>query len=80
MRAADMQAATNAAVAGIIGHHTQVLQSQTPEVHSLRQEIAQSRGTVEKQDIEIAEHNRHIVELSATVAHHGVTPHRFPQN
>lgn len=70
----DIQSVTNAAVAGIIQHYTQALTDQTREVHSLRDEIADLRATVEAQNVEIAELNNHIVDLSAALARHGVEP------
>lgn len=72
--APKVQEVTNAAVAGIIQHYTQALTDQTKEVHSLRDEIAELRGTVEAQNIEIAELNNHIVDLSAALGRHGIEP------
>lgn len=70
----DVQAVTNAAVAGIIQHYTQALTDQTKEMHSLREEVAELRATVEKQNMEIAELNNHIVDLSAALGRHGIAP------
>lgn len=70
----DVQAVTNAAVAGIIQHYTQALTEQTREVHELRNEIASLRETVEAQNVEIAELNNHILDLSAALERHGVPP------
>ena len=72
--APKVQEVTNAAVVDIIKHYTQALTDQTREVHSLRDEIADLRGTIEAQNIEIAELNNHIVDLSAALARHGVAP------
>jgi len=70
----DVQAVTNAAVAGIIQHYTQALTDQTKEVHELRREVAEMRDTIEAQSREIAELNNHIIDLSAALDQHGVTP------
>lgn len=70
----DVQAVTNAAVAGIIQHYTQALAEQTKEVHELRTEIAAMRETIETQSREIAELNNHIVDLSKALQEHGVPP------
>ncbi len=70
----DVQAVTNAAVAGIIQHYTQALTDQTKEVHQLRDEIAEMRDTIEGQSREIAELNNHIVDLSNALEQHGVPP------
>lgn len=73
-KAPDVQAVTNAAVAGIIQHYTQALADQTKEVHALREEIAELRHTVERQNTEIADLNGHIIELSAALSRHGIDP------
>lgn len=70
----EVQAVTNAAVAGIIQHYTQALTDQTKEVHELRAEIAEMRDTIEGQSREIAELNNHIVDLSKALQEHGVPP------
>lgn len=72
--APDVQAVTNAAVAGIIQHYTQALAEQTREVHALRGEIADLRDTIEGQNQEIAELNNHIIDLSTALERHGVSP------
>lgn len=70
----DIQSVTNAAVAGIIQHYTQALTDQTREVHALRDEITDLRHTIEAQNIEIAELNNHVVDLSNALARHGIAP------
>ena len=70
----DMQTVTNAAVAGVIGHYIEALTLQTAEVHSLRADIEELRQTVELQNVEIAELNNHIGDLSAALARHGIAP------
>jgi uncharacterized coiled-coil protein SlyX len=70
----DVQAVTNAAVAGIIQHYTTALAAQTKEVHDLRAEIAEMRETIENQSREIAELNNHILDLSKALQEHGVPP------
>lgn len=72
--APSIQAVTNEAVAGIIQHYTQALAEQTREVRACRLEIEQLRETVEGQNAEIAWLNNHIIDLSAALERHGVTP------
>lgn len=70
----EVQAATNAAVAGIIQHYTNALAEQTREVHNLRKEVAAMRDTIEDQSREIAELNNHIIDLSAALNRAGIQP------